>query len=164
MGTAYDKTPIQDEFRSPRLPDESRVWLALGAQWQFSKQGALDFGYAHEFVDDASSQLVSAAPPSAPQGNLYGTYKLNVNIVGVQLRYNVLTRAVRAAERPPSGGRFRSCREMPGRPRFPPRAQRRAGPGVQPVGSTGVLRGKPSVLDCRRVTSGRLRWHPSRCP
>jgi long-chain fatty acid transport protein len=88
VGTAYDKTPVQDEFRTPRLPDESRVWLALGAQWQFSKQGALDFGYAHEFVDDASSQLVSAAPPSAPQGNLYGTYKLNVNIVGVQLRYN----------------------------------------------------------------------------
>jgi long-chain fatty acid transport protein len=88
LGTAYDKTPIQDEFRTPRLPDESRVWLAVGAQWQFSKQGALDFGYAHEFVDDASSQLPSATPPAAPQGNLFGTYKANVNILGVQVRYN----------------------------------------------------------------------------
>jgi long-chain fatty acid transport protein len=88
FGTAYDQTPVQDEFRTPRLPDESRIWLALGAQWQFSKQGALDFGYAHEFVDDASSQLLSATPPSAPQGNLYGTYKLNVNIFGAQIRYN----------------------------------------------------------------------------
>lgn len=88
FGTAYDQTPVQDEYRTPRLPDESRVWLAVGAQWQFSKQGALDFGYAHEFVDDASSQLLSATPPSAPQGNLYGTYKLNVNILGAQLRYS----------------------------------------------------------------------------
>jgi long-chain fatty acid transport protein len=88
FGTAYDKTPVQDEFRSPRLPDESRWWVALGAQWQFSKQGALDFGYAHEFVDDASSQLPSATPPAAPQGNLFGTYKANVNILGVQVRYN----------------------------------------------------------------------------
>ncbi len=88
FGTAYDRTPVQDEFRTPRLPDESRVWLAVGAQWQFSKQGALDFGYAHEFVDDASSQLPSATPPAAPQGNLFGTYKADVNILGVQLRYN----------------------------------------------------------------------------
>jgi long-chain fatty acid transport protein len=88
FGTAYDKTPVQDEFRTPRLPDESRIWLALGAQWQFSKQGALDFGYAHEFIDDASSQLPSATPPAAPQGNLFGTYKANVNILGVQVRYN----------------------------------------------------------------------------
>ena len=51
-------------------------------------QGALDFGYAHEFVDDASSQLPSATPPFAPQGNLFGTYKANVNILGVQVRYN----------------------------------------------------------------------------
>jgi long-chain fatty acid transport protein len=88
FGTAYDKTPVQDEFRTPRLPDESRWWLAVGAQWRFSKQGALDFGYAHEFVDDASSQLLSATPPAAPQGNLYGTYKANVNILGVQVRYD----------------------------------------------------------------------------
>lgn len=89
VGTAYDKTPVQDQFRSPALPDESRIWAAIGAQWQFSKQGALDFGYAHEFIDDASSNLPSQATPTdVPRGNLVGTYKANVNILGVQLRYN----------------------------------------------------------------------------
>ncbi len=87
FGWAYDKTPVQDEFRTPRLPDESRNWLAFGAQWRFSKQGALDFGYAHEFVDDASSQLLSASPPAAPQGNLFGEYKASVDIFAIQLRY-----------------------------------------------------------------------------
>jgi long-chain fatty acid transport protein len=87
FGTAYDKTPVQDQFRSPRLPDEDRVWLAVGAQWAFSKQGALDFGYAHEFVSDASSNLTSPAAPDL-RGNLSGTYKSSVDIFGIQLRYS----------------------------------------------------------------------------
>jgi len=94
FGTAYDKTPVQDAFRTPRLPDADRIWLALGAQWQFSKQGALDFGYAHEFVDDATSNLPSTDPapmpgfPNTPKGALRGTYKANVNILGIQVKYS----------------------------------------------------------------------------
>ncbi len=94
FGTAYDKTPVQDAFRTPRLPDADRIWLAIGAQWAFSKQGALDFGYAHEFIDDASSNLPSVDPapvagfPNTPKGALRGTYKANVNIFGVQLKYS----------------------------------------------------------------------------
>jgi len=94
FGTAYDKTPVQDAFRTPRLPDADRIWLAVGAQWAFSKQGALDFGYAHEFIDDASSNLPSTDPapvagfPNGPKGALRGTYKANVNIFGVQLKYS----------------------------------------------------------------------------
>jgi len=94
FGTAYDTTPVQDAFRTPRLPDADRIWLAVGAQWRFSKQGALDFGYAHEFVDDASSNLPSVDPapvagfPNTPKGALRGTYKANVNIFGVQLKYS----------------------------------------------------------------------------
>ena len=92
LGTAYDRTPVRDEFRTPRLPDEDRIWLALGAQWTFSKQGALDCGYGHEFVQKASSNLPSLPTPAAatdvPKGHLVGTYKANVNIFGVQLRYS----------------------------------------------------------------------------
>jgi long-chain fatty acid transport protein len=91
FGTAYDKTPVQDAFRSPRLPDADRIWLAIGAQWQFSKQGAVDFGYAHEFVDDASSNLRIPPPPAPaglPGGRLVGTYKADVNIFGIQLKYS----------------------------------------------------------------------------
>ncbi|MGH8683151.1 MAG: OmpP1/FadL family transporter [Burkholderiales bacterium] len=88
FGTAYDKTPVQDAFRSPRLPDEDRIWLAVGAQWQFSKQGALDLGYAHEFVDDASSNLRVPAPTGLPGGTLRGTYKADVNIFGIQVKYS----------------------------------------------------------------------------
>ena len=93
-GVAYDTTPVQDAFRTPRLPDQDRTWLSIGAQWVLSKQMAVDFGYAYLFVKDASSNLPSVDPnpqagfPNPPKGNLNGTYKANVNILGVQARYN----------------------------------------------------------------------------
>ena len=93
-GVAYDTTPVQDQYRTPRLPDQDRTWLSIGAQWAFSKQGALDFGYAYLFVKDGSSNLpsVDTNQPSGftatPRGNLVGNYTANVNILGVQLRYN----------------------------------------------------------------------------
>jgi long-chain fatty acid transport protein len=93
-GIAYDKTPVQDAYRTPRLPDQDRTWLSIGAQWLVSKQLAVDFGYAYLFISDASSNLPSVEPsvPSGfsnpPKGNLIGTYSANVNILGVQARFN----------------------------------------------------------------------------
>jgi long-subunit fatty acid transport protein len=40
-----------------------------------------DFGYAYLFVDDASSQL---QPPGPLPGTLNGTYKGDVQVLGVQ--------------------------------------------------------------------------------
>jgi len=53
MGLAYDPTPTNDVDRTARLPDQDRFWVAAGAQYVLSKQGRLEFGYAHEFVRDA---------------------------------------------------------------------------------------------------------------
>ncbi len=53
MGLAYDPTPTNDVDRTARLPDQDRFWVAAGAQYRLSKQGRLEFGYAHEFVRDA---------------------------------------------------------------------------------------------------------------
>jgi len=85
VGTAYDKAPVQDLYRTPRLPDNNRVWAATGAQWRYNKNFHVDAGYAHLFVSDAPSDLPNQATPTAtPQGHLVGTYSLSVNIVGVQ--------------------------------------------------------------------------------
>src|SRR4029079_5196282 len=54
LGTAYDKSPVQDEFRTPRLPDGDRVWASLGLQFKAGK-GAVDVGYAHLFVSEPTS-------------------------------------------------------------------------------------------------------------
>jgi len=89
LGTAYDTTPVQDAKRSPRLPDQDRVWAAIGFQYTVGKSGAFDFGYAHLFVKDASSDLPNQDPATAPpSGNLVGNYSTNVNVVSVQYRHS----------------------------------------------------------------------------
>ncbi len=93
FGVAYDQTPVHDTDRTPRVPDQDRTWLAVGAQYKISKQAVLDFGYAHLFMQDSSSNLCSAATaaanPAACAGknNLVGTYESNVNILSAQFRY-----------------------------------------------------------------------------
>ncbi len=80
-GLAYDRSPVQDEFRTPRLPDDNRTWLAAGVSWRPDERWTVDFGYAHLWVKDASSNLMSAGPVP---GALIGTYNSSINIVGLQ--------------------------------------------------------------------------------
>jgi long-chain fatty acid transport protein len=93
VGTAYDQSPVPDADRTPRIPDQDRVWLAIGAQYRLSKQAAIDFGYAHLFVKDGSVNLCNAAQaaanPAACAGknNLVGNFQNDVNILSAQLRY-----------------------------------------------------------------------------
>lgn len=79
-GIAYDESPVKTEFRTPRVPDANRVWLAFGAQYKPTRQSSWDFGYAHLFVKDSS--INKAEPPVG--GTLIGSYDNDVNILSVQ--------------------------------------------------------------------------------
>jgi long-chain fatty acid transport protein len=86
LGFAWDKTPVQDSHRTPRLPDDDRTWIAGGVEVKVGK-GAFDLGYAHLFVKDASSNLPNQdSPTSAPAGPLVGTYNAKVDILSLQYR------------------------------------------------------------------------------
>jgi long-chain fatty acid transport protein len=85
MGLAYDKTPVNDTDRTPRLPDQDRTWLSVGGQYRLSKDSTLDFGYAHLFIKNASSDQPGVNP--LVNGRLVGTYKGSVDILGVQFAY-----------------------------------------------------------------------------
>jgi long-chain fatty acid transport protein len=82
LGVAYDQAPVSDEFRTARIPDNDRTWLALGGQYKPTSASAIDFGYAHLFVKDSSINSPSPAPA------LEGTYKNKVDIVSVQYTQN----------------------------------------------------------------------------
>jgi long-chain fatty acid transport protein len=87
LGTAYDKTPVQDLYRTPRLPDQNRVWAAGGFEWKVGGKSAIDLGYAHLFMKDASSELPNQSSASdPPSGTIVGTYQATVNIVSLQYR------------------------------------------------------------------------------
>jgi long-chain fatty acid transport protein len=89
LGTAYDTSPVQDLYRTPRLPDTDRIWAAAGFEFKVGEKGALDLGYAHLFIDDASSNLPNQEAAGAPPtGNLIGIYKASVNILSLQYRHS----------------------------------------------------------------------------
>lgn len=81
MGAAYDQSPVSDAFRNARIPDANRIWLSVGGQYKPGKHDAIDFGYAHLFVNSAAINQLQAASGA---GNLAGVYDNSVNILAVQ--------------------------------------------------------------------------------
>jgi long-chain fatty acid transport protein len=84
-GLAYDQSPIRDAQRTPRLPDNNRTWISVGAQYKFSPQIALDAGYTYIFIKDPGINQNAGSTPTS--GLINGTYKSNVNILAAQLTY-----------------------------------------------------------------------------
>jgi long-chain fatty acid transport protein len=77
-GVALDKTPTNDVDRTPRLPDQDRTWLAFGVQYKPSKTSILDFGYAHEFIKDASINQTTVL------GTVSGSFSSKADIFSIQ--------------------------------------------------------------------------------
>ncbi len=85
VGIAYDQAPVSDAFRTARIPDADRTWLSVGGQCKPSKESALDFGYAHLFVNNANINDLQGATGGTPaKGNLVGTYSNSVDILSAQ--------------------------------------------------------------------------------
>ncbi len=85
VGVASDEEPIRNsETRSPRLPGNDRIWLAVGANYRVTDKVSVDFGYAHLFVDDAKTNNTNEYGHT-----LKGDYDLKVDIVGLQLNWQM---------------------------------------------------------------------------
>ncbi|RJG01523.1 OmpP1/FadL family transporter [Noviherbaspirillum sedimenti] len=78
-GLAYDPTPLEEQFRTPRIPDADRTWLGFGAQFKPTPQDAWDFGYAHLFIKDGAIDKTETGA-----GRLIGNYDSKVDILSVQ--------------------------------------------------------------------------------
>lgn len=89
-GIATDQAPMDDEHRTPRVPDGDRVWYSVGGSYLWSKALSFDFALTHIIVKDGNINLHSGATPADPnffRGNLTGTFKNKVDIASVALRY-----------------------------------------------------------------------------
>lgn len=88
-GLAFDKSPVPDSERTPRVPDQDRTWLSFGASYKWNEALELDAGYSHIFVKKARSALVdtgAASDPNRFRGNLTGNYEASIDILAVQAR------------------------------------------------------------------------------
>jgi long-chain fatty acid transport protein len=83
-GIAYDQSPISGvEYRTPRIPDNDRKWLAGGFTYSATSDMTVDFALAHLFVSD--TDLDSTDESFGHQ--LSGTYKTDANILSVQANW-----------------------------------------------------------------------------
>lgn len=81
FGIAYDRTPVQDDYRSARVPDNDRLWLSLGGQWNTGRYGKFDLGYAYLYLKDSS------VSQSKLGTTLRGEYDASSHILGVQYSF-----------------------------------------------------------------------------
>jgi long-chain fatty acid transport protein len=77
-GVAFDQTPTRDSTRDPRIPDNARRWIALGATWAPSDNTEFDIGYAHLFVDNGDVNDTSATGD-----HLVGSFSNHGDLLGV---------------------------------------------------------------------------------
>lgn len=89
-GVAFDQSPVRTAFRTPRLPDADRTWLAAGAQYTANPRCTVDLGAAYIRVRKAA--INASGDPSDPaaalaNGLLSGRYTSNTLILSAQLNY-----------------------------------------------------------------------------
>jgi long-chain fatty acid transport protein len=85
-GIGSDKTPTNDQHRTPRLPDNDRTLYSIGASWNVSDNLSLDAGYQHITIKSPTVNL----PVDVGTGNtstLAGKFSGYANLVGVSMQY-----------------------------------------------------------------------------
>jgi long-chain fatty acid transport protein len=88
LGAAWDESPIRDAAsRSARLPDNDRIWLAIGAGFEASENLRIDIGYAHLFIDDPEIDKTGLEDEDITRGALKGSYDSSVDILALEARY-----------------------------------------------------------------------------
>jgi long-chain fatty acid transport protein len=81
-GFAYDQSPVPGpRFRTPRIPDSDRYWLAAGVGYRLTDAIAFDLGYAHLFSPGVDTR--NADPLTGDV--LRGSYDASADVFGVQL-------------------------------------------------------------------------------
>ena len=89
-GVAYDQSPVSDKFRTARLPDEDRYWIAIGGTYAVTDAISIDAGYTHIFVKDASiDENSNVTPNGSVAGTLNGDYNEGIDIFGIQVNFRI---------------------------------------------------------------------------
>lgn len=87
-GFEYDPTPVKTKYRTPRVPDEDRYWLAVGADYNPTPELSLAFAYNYLFtpnynIDD--TEVTTGNSSGQPIGNtVKGRYSADAHIVTAQ--------------------------------------------------------------------------------
>lgn len=92
-GIGFEKSPIVDNVRTPRLPDNDRIWYSIGATYKPSSIKGLSVDFAYSYIDVKGTSVCLGAASGCPANpwsgatTYVGSVDAHVNIVSVALRY-----------------------------------------------------------------------------
>lgn len=82
-GVARDDSPISLPYRTPRMPDQDRMWYSLGLTWNISEQLELNASYVK--IDLADTPEVNIG--SSTGARLVGDYDGGADLYGISAQY-----------------------------------------------------------------------------
>jgi len=84
-GLVYDESPVTSNmYRSPRIPDQDRVWISLGLGYVINEAWTIDAAFVHIMVDDP----VIDNPTHTKGEWLKGTIEATTNILSFSCSYS----------------------------------------------------------------------------
>lgn len=88
-GYAFDESPVKDEYRTARVPDNDRQWLTLGATFTLNRHWSFDGSLGYLFMDDSPLDEVNKDLNDAPIGRdrLTGEYSIDAFVMSLQANY-----------------------------------------------------------------------------
>lgn len=86
LGAAYDQSPTQNKYRSPRLPDTNRIWATAGVDYNWSDRITTKIGYARIMAKKAKIDLHKIPPNTAlVNSRIQGHFRSHVDVIGLQV-------------------------------------------------------------------------------
>jgi len=90
-GIAFEKSPITDGVRTPRLPDNDRMWYSAGLSYKPPQFAGITVDLGYSFIDVKDTPINLGPGTGNPWTNGTGTYtgsvNSNINIISFGLRY-----------------------------------------------------------------------------
>ena len=84
LGVAYDEGASSDEFRTAGIPDATRYWASLGANYKLDKQSVVNVGFSHIRAKTARLDEDKLGKQTDFSGELKGT----INILSLGYEYS----------------------------------------------------------------------------
>ena len=85
FGVAYDESPVTSNNRKVRLPDENRIVLAVGSQYQLGESCRVDVGF--QYVKSKDAGIRDDQGNQNQYGLISGKFKGEAQILSTQFNY-----------------------------------------------------------------------------
>jgi long-chain fatty acid transport protein len=86
-GIGYEISPIDIDTRNTRLPDTDRIWLSLGASYNWSDQLSFDVAYSHLFSVGNTDINIDSGNPSFRGVVFAADVDASVDIISASVKY-----------------------------------------------------------------------------